>query len=49
MPKSVKKHIRREKSRIRREVFEPAKQKELIDKLYNEYKADTSTINKSGN
>lgn len=34
LPQGVKKHIRREKARIRREFFDPQKQKELIDKLY---------------
>ena len=34
MPKSIRKFIRQEKARIRREVLEPEKQKELINKLY---------------
>ena len=34
LPKSIRKYIRREKSRIRREVLDLKKQKELIDKLY---------------
>jgi len=34
MPKSLKKFIRREKARIRKEVLDLNKQKELIDALY---------------
>jgi len=34
MPHSIRKHIRKEKSRIRRQVLDIKKQKELIDKLY---------------
>ena len=34
MSKSTKKHIRREKARIRREVFDVKEQKQLIEKLY---------------
>jgi hypothetical protein len=34
MPKSFRKHIRLEKARIRRENLGLAKQKELIDQLY---------------
>jgi hypothetical protein len=37
MPKSIRQHIRQEKARIRREVLSPEKQKELIDKLYQEF------------
>lgn len=41
MPKSIRKHIRKEKARIRREVLDLKKQKELIDKLYQRFsKAD---------
>ena len=32
-PKSVRKHIRLQKARIRREVFDTAKRQELIEKL----------------
>ncbi len=34
LPKSLKKHIRREKARIRREQFDLKKQEELIKELY---------------
>lgn len=34
LPKSLKKFIRREKARIRREVLDIKKQKELINQLY---------------
>ena len=34
LPKSVRKHIRLEKARMRREVLEPQKQQEFIAKLY---------------
>jgi len=35
LPKSVKKHIRKEKARIRRDFSDGEKQKEEIKKLYN--------------
>jgi hypothetical protein len=34
LPKSLRKFIRREKARIRREVFDQKEQKKLIDGLY---------------
>ena len=34
LPKSIRKFIRREKARIRREVFNLKKQEELISELY---------------
>lgn len=34
LPKSIKKYIRREKARIRREVLNIKEQDELIDRLY---------------
>ena len=34
LPKSIRKYIRKEKARIRREVLDVEKQKELIKKLY---------------
>jgi hypothetical protein len=37
MPQSIKKHIRQEKARIRRENFDSKKQKELIDELYKKF------------
>ena len=36
MPKSIRKHIRKEKARIRREVLDLKKQNELIQKLYQD-------------
>ena len=39
MPKSIKKFIRKEKSRIRKQVLDFKKQKELIDELYKKYNA----------
>ena len=36
MPSSIRKYIRQEKSRIRREVLDLKKQKELIGDLYQE-------------
>jgi len=38
MPKSLRKHISREKARIRREVLDIKEQEKLIQKLYNENK-----------
>jgi hypothetical protein len=37
LPKSLRKHIRREKARIRREVFDVKQQEELIQKLYQKF------------
>ena len=34
IPKSLRKYIRKEKARIRREVLDIKNQKELIDELY---------------
>jgi len=34
LPRSIRKFIRREKARIRREVFNLKKQEELINELY---------------
>jgi len=36
LPKSLKKYLRKEKARIRREVLDLKKQEELIQKLYQE-------------
>jgi hypothetical protein len=36
LPKSIRKFIRKEKARIRREIVEDEKQKEAIKKLYEE-------------
>jgi len=52
LPKSLRKHIRQEKARIRREVLDIKKQKELINELYqkllkkNENKRDLQPSNK---
>lgn len=37
LPKSIRKHIRREKSRIRREFSDLEKQKMLISQLYQKF------------
>ena len=34
LPKSLRKHIRREKARVHREKFDLKKQEELIEQLY---------------
>lgn len=47
MPRSIRKFIRREKARIRREVLDIKKQEELIDQLYKKLlKEDEIKINK---
>lgn len=53
IPKSLKKYIRQEKTRIRRQVFDFKKQKELIGQLYKKFleekpKATASSIKKTG-
>ena len=47
MSPSTRKYIRKEKARIRRQVLDIKKQKELIDELYkkNDNKRDTQTSN----
>lgn len=37
LPKSVRKHIREEKARIRREVLDPERRQELINQLYDKF------------
>jgi len=37
LPKSIRKYIRKEKARIRREVLDVGKQEELINKLYEKF------------
>jgi len=37
LPKSIRKFIRKEKSRIRREVLDLKKQKELISEIYKKF------------
>jgi hypothetical protein len=38
LPKSLRKYLRKEKARIRREIFDLKKQKEEIEKLYQKIK-----------
>jgi hypothetical protein len=37
LPKSLRKHIRREKARIRREVLDIKEQEKLIQELYQKF------------
>ena len=37
LPKSARKHIRKEKARIRRQFFDIKEQEELIKKLYQKF------------
>ena len=37
LPKSIRKYIRREKARIRREVLDLKEQEEMIGKLHNRF------------
>ena len=37
LPRSVRKYIRKEKARIRREVLDLKKQEELINELYQKF------------
>ena len=37
LPNSIRKHIRKEKARIRREIFSVEKQQEKIKKLYQKF------------
>jgi len=37
LPKSIRKYIRQEKARIRREVLDVKKQKELIEEVYKKF------------
>jgi hypothetical protein len=55
MPKGLRKHIRQEKARIRREVLDLKKQEELIKEIYqkvlkkDEDKRDLQPSDKKGN
>jgi hypothetical protein len=55
MPKGLRKHIRQEKARIRREVLDLKKQEELIKEIYqkvlkkDEDKRNLQPSNKKGN
>lgn len=42
LPKSLRKYIRREKARIRREVFDTEEQEKLINELYKKLLPQTS-------
>ena len=44
LPKSIRKFIRQEKARIRREVLDIAKQRELIAQLYSKFLSKTNSI-----
>lgn len=37
LPLSIRKHIRKQKARVRREYIDPEKQDEKINKLYQEF------------
>ena len=43
MPKSIRKHIRKEKARIRRVVFDIKEQEKLIEKLYEKHKVQKNS------
>ena len=49
MPKSIRKYIRSEKSRIRRENLSLTKQKELIDQLYQKISNFKANFKKNKN
>lgn len=44
LPKSLRKHIRKEKARIRREVFNLEEQNKEIEKLYPNYKKGLTKV-----
>jgi len=46
MPKGIRKFIRQEKARIRREIFNLSEQKKLIEKLYQKFQKQNAN---SGN
>ena len=48
LPKSVRKFIRQEKSRIRRQVLDMAEQKKLIAQLYHQFLSKINLL-KDGN
>ena len=48
MPKSLRKHIRKEKAKIRRRALDFKEEKELIDKLYNKVNYDNKRDIQSG-
>ncbi len=44
LPKSVRKFIRREKARLRREILDSKKQKELIKQIYQRFQRDANIL-----
>jgi len=46
LPKSVRKYIRKEKARIRREVLDIKEQEKLIDQLYEKFLKKNKKIKK---
>lgn len=44
MPRSIRKHIRNEKARIRREFSNTKEQKERISKLYQGFSKQEATV-----
>lgn len=40
LPKSFRKHIRREKSRIRREILDVKQQEKMISELYEKFSGE---------
>jgi len=49
LPKSIRKYIRKEKARIRREVLDMGKQEELIQQLYEKFLKNSPSNSKSKN
>ncbi len=49
LPGSLRKHIRKEKARIRREVLDLKKQNELIDQLYEKFVTNKPSNSKNKN
>ena len=51
LPKSIRKYIRKEKARIRREILDLTEQEKLINELYSRFlkQNDHSTNIQSGN
>ena len=47
LPKSLRKYIRKEKARIRREVLDLKKQEELISELYQKIACEKRTLGSS--
>ena len=47
LPKSIRKYIRKEKARIRKQVFSIEEQEKLIDNLYKRFLKEPSKESKS--